>query len=192
MSSSRTAAALRALARAGGALALIALVAGCGFRPIYATPALAVDDAVATPAVREKVAATEVAPIADRAGQLIRNELAFLIAGTGESVAPQYSLGVALTETITTMAVQRTGLATRATLRLSAAYTLTELASGAVIWRGRADAAGSFDLLSDEYATLIAERYTREQAAERLARILYLRLSAFHGSGAVAEGGTGG
>lgn len=169
-------------------LLLVVLVAGCGFRPIHATQPV-VDQATAPPVAREALAATDVAPIADRAGQLLRNELVFLFSGGSESVAPQYVLGVDLAETLSTMAVQVTGIATRANLRLSARYTVTDLASGQIVLRGQADSYGSFDLLTDEFATLIAERYTREQGVERLARILHMRLAAFY---ATRTGETGG
>ena len=182
----------RNIARICGALMLVALVAGCGFRPLHATGAVAGDEAAAEPAVLEALAATEVVPIADRAGQLLRNDLVFIFSAWGEPVATRYSLGVALTETLSTIAVQVTGLATRANLRLNAGYTLTDLATGQIVLRGQADAFGSYDLVTDEFATLIAARYTREQAVERLARILHMRLAVFYGTRAVAAGGAGG
>lgn len=175
-----------------GLAVLVALVAGCGFRPVYATKAVAVDEDAAEPVVLEALAATEVAPIADRSGQLLRNELVFLFSAGGHSVTPRYSLGVTLTETISTIAVQITGLATRANLRLNANYALTDLATGQIVLREQADAFGSYDLLPDEFATLIAGRYAREQGVERLARILHMRLAAFHGTRTVAAGGADG
>jgi LPS-assembly lipoprotein len=176
------------MARYVAAVALIAgLAGGCGFRPLYATGAVAGD--AASPAAREELAATEVAPIADRSGQILRNELVFLLGAAGKAPAARYSLGVALTETLSTVAVRITGLATRADLRLKARYTLTDLATGAVLTEGQADAVGSFDLLENEFATLIAGRYTREQAARRLARLLHMRLAAFYGTREVDAGG---
>ena len=188
----------RTIARIGGTVMLVALVTGCGFRPLHAPQAVgapeaaAGDEAAAEPAVSEALAATVVTPIADRAGQLLRNELVFLFSAWGEPVATRYSLGVALTETVSTIAVRITGLATRANLRLNAAYTLTDLASGQIVLRGQADAFGSYDLVTDEFATLIAARYTREQAVERLAQILHMRLAAFYSTRDVAAGGAGG
>jgi LPS-assembly lipoprotein len=170
------------------AVALIAgLAGGCGFRPLYATDAVAGD--AASPAAREELAATEVAPISDRPGQLLRNELLFLLEASGEAAAPRYSLGVGLTETLTTLAVQITGLATRANLRLNARYALTDLATGQILMQGQAEALGSYDLLDNEFATLIAARHTREQAAKRLARVLHTRLAAFYGTRDVAAKG---
>lgn len=171
---------------------LVALVTGCGFRPLYASGAAAGDEAAAQPAASEALAATAVTPIADRVGQLLRNELVFLFSAWGEPVAPRYSLGVVLTETVSTIAVQITGLGTRANLRLKAAYVLTDLATGQIVLRGQGEAFGSYDLSTDEFATLIAARYTREQAVERLAQILHMRLAAFYGTRDVAAGGAGG
>jgi LPS-assembly lipoprotein len=180
----------RAIARSCGAVALVAvLVTGCGFQPLYATHSIVGDDAGVEPAAREELAATEVAPISDRPGQLLRNELLFLLEASGEAAAPRYSLGVGLTETLTTLAVQITGLATRANLRLNARYALTDLATGQILMQGQAEALGSYDLLDNEFATLIAARHTREQAAKRLARVLHTRLAAFYGTRDVAAKG---
>jgi LPS-assembly lipoprotein len=164
-----------------------ALTGGCGFRPLYATHAVVGEEAV-SPAAREELAATVVAPIADRPGQILRNELVFLLGAAGEAPAARHSLDVALTETLDKVAVQVTGLATRANLRLNAYYRLTDLAAGQVVTQGQVDAVGGFDLLDNEFATLIAARNMREQLAGRLARILHTRLAAFYGTRGVAAG----
>ncbi|MGZ9086877.1 MAG: hypothetical protein ACXW3R_15390 [Rhodoplanes sp.] len=183
----------RKTARSCGAAALVAVLgaaaAGCGFRPLYATDAVLGEDIGAEPATRADLAATEVAPIADRPGQILRNELVFLLSASGEATAPRYSLNVGLNETLTTIAVQLTGLATRANLRINARYTLTDLATGATLMGGQAEALGSYDLVDNEFATLIAARYTREQAAKRLARVLHMRLAAFFETRKVAADG---
>jgi LPS-assembly lipoprotein len=168
-------------------MVIAALAGGCGFRPLYATDTVLADDA--EPATREQLAATVVGPIADRPGQILRNELVFLLAATGEAAAPRYSLNVTLSESLSTIAVQITGLATRANLRLYASYVLTDLATGQTAMQGWAEAVGSYDLLPNEFATLIASRYTREQAARRLARILHTRLATFYGTRKLAAGG---
>jgi LPS-assembly lipoprotein len=162
-----------------------ALTGGCGFRPLYATHAVVGEEAV-SPAAREELAATVVAPIADRPGQILRNELVFLLGAAGEAPAARHSLDVALTETLDKVAVQVTGLATRANLRLNAYYRLTDLAAGQVVTQGQVDAVGGFDLLDNEFATLIAARNMREQLAGRLARILHTRLAAFYGTREIA------
>jgi LPS-assembly lipoprotein len=173
----------------GAAMVIAASAGGCGFRPLHAPSAVVGEEADVPPAAREQLAATVVAPIANRAGQILRNELVFLLGAAGEAPAARYSLDVGLTETLDKIAVQVTGLATRANLRLSAQYTLTDLAAGKVVTRGRVGAMGSFDLLDNEFATLVAERNTREQAALRLARILHTRLAAFYGARQVVAGG---
>ena len=181
------------IARSCGAVALVgallAALGGCGFRPLYATNAVLGEDAAVAPAARAGLAATEIAPIANRPGQILRNELVFLLSSAGEATAPQYSLSVGLTETLTMIAVQVTGVATRANLKISARYALTDLSTGAILMEGFADAMGSYDLIDNEFATLTAARYTREQAAKRLARILHMRLAAFFGTRKVAEAG---
>lgn len=171
------------------AVPVVLLVEGCGFQPLYATHSIVDDDAGAEPATREQLAATMVAPIADRPGQILRNELVFLLAAPGEAAAPRYSFNVTLSESLSTIAVQITGLATRANLRLYASYGLTDLATGQTLMQGQAEAVGSYDLLDNEFATLIASRYTREQAANRLARVLHMRLATFYGTRKVAAGG---
>lgn len=169
---------------------IAAFAGGCGFRPLYATHAVVGEEA-ASPAAREELAATVVAPIADRAGQILRNELVFLLGAAGEAPAARHSLDVALTETLDRVAVQVTGLATRANLRLNAQYRLTDLATGQVVTQGQVGVVGGFDLVDNEFATLIAARNMREQLALRLARILHTRLAAFYDTREVAGGGAG-
>jgi LPS-assembly lipoprotein len=177
--------------RSLAAFLLVAALAGCGFQPMHARPPAAGAETgeskiAARPAARAELAAIAVAPIADSSGQMLRNELTFLFAARGESVAPRYGLDVTLTETISRFAVQVTGIATRANLRLDAHYVLRDLTSGEILLRGHTHASGSFDLLADEFATLIAARDAREQAVDRLARLIDLRLGAHFGGRAPA------
>lgn len=151
---------------------LLLAVSACGFRPIYATSAqngaplnqrIVVGD-VAAP---ETVQPILLGALSDR---MVLNE--------GEN--PKYELNVTARESAQRLAVQIDATVTRYNYRLSARYTLTDLATGAVA-NGRAQAVTSYNIVSSQYSTLFAERTAQEKAAKRLAeeieRDLLLRFS---------------
>ncbi len=120
-----------------------------------------------------------VARIPDRVGQLVRNDLLFLISPSGENPNAAYRLDVRMTEGISELAVESTGFATRANLRLNALYTLVELASGRSMVTGRARAVSSYNIVDSSFSTLTAQNAARERAAVRIAEDIRSRLGAY-------------
>ncbi|TVR96272.1 MAG: hypothetical protein EA406_12290 [Rhodospirillales bacterium] len=164
------------------AAALIIALAGCGFQPMHA-PLVPSSQQLAA-----GFAATEVGLIADREGQILRDELRYRLGIGTSTVPPRYRLNVSLSESLTDAALQRTGLATRAELLVRARYTLTEVATGEVLLQETAATMSSFDLTDDRFSTLAAENDARERAMGRLAHDIRLRLGAyFSGRHAVAD-----
>lgn len=153
---------------------LLALtVAGCGFRPIYATSSaqggaplnqrIAVGDVVAPETVQPII----VSALNDR-----------MVLQDGETA--KYQLNVVASERAGPLAVQIDATVTRYNYRLSARYTLVDLSTGAKA-AGAARAVTSYNIVSSQYSTLFAERTAQEKAAAMLAaeieRDLLLRFS---------------
>ena len=158
----------RSLALLGAA----AVVAGCGFRPLYGTT-----DARDAP---EQLAAVHIEPIADRTGQILRNHLLDLLNPRGRPTEHRYVLFVKLGEEIQGLAVAKSELATRANLRLSASFTLTQVDGGRFILTGNSVIVSSFNILGAEsLATLVAEKDARARALGQIARDITTRLAAF-------------
>lgn len=153
------------------ACAFTVFAAGCGFRPIYATPE---GEAPAIRQVRlERVAAPEsVAPVLTDA---LNARLT-----PGEGAAPRYALFVEAGERAERLAVQLDATVTRYNYRLTGRYTVVDQETGDR-FDGGARAVTSYNIVSSQYSTLFAERNAVEKAARQLAeeieRDLLLRLA---------------
>lgn len=154
---------------------LLACLAGCGFQPLY----LSGGEEPGELAVGGELASVDVAPIPDRVGQLVRNDLLFLLAPTVDQRTAAYRLNVRLIETIGELAVERTGFATRANLRLMASFSLVDLDTGKPVVNSRARAISSYNIVDASFSTLVAQNAARERAARRIAEDIRARISAY-------------
>lgn len=168
--------------KASSVLLVAGLCLGCGFRPMYAT-----GSAGSGPEITAEMAATAVQPIRDRSGQILRNELEAKLTPGGLPSAPRYVLAVGLTETIAEVAVQRTGLATRANLTVAAVYALRDADTGAIVLRGTTRSVSSYDLVENRFSTLTAENDARERAVVQIADNITMRLAVFYGTAGLTK-----
>jgi LPS-assembly lipoprotein len=152
------------LAAAGGACGLTAL-GGCGFKPLYATSGTG-DSA------SQEMASVEVKRIPDRIGQILRNELIDrLTAGVGPQKV-RYTLEVLLDEASAPVQIQTSDTITRYNLQLLARFRLVDLATGNVVYESQARGVGSYDVVTSEYSTLVAEQETAKAAARELSKTI--------------------
>lgn len=158
-----------------GIAGVVGALAGCGFQPLY----LSGGEAPGEPSVGAELASVAVMPIPDRVGQLVHNDLVFLMAPTVDARAAEYRLNVRLLENIGELAVERTGFATRANLRLNAFFTLVDLSTGKIVVNSRARAISSYNIVDASFSTLTAQNAARERAARRVAEDIRSRLSAY-------------
>ena len=155
------------------------IVAGCGFRPIYAT------GADGSPPLNQLVAIRHVAA-PETVRSLIGNALSERIL-LKEGQNPKYDLYVKAKESAERLAVQIDATVTRYNYRLRAEYTLVNLEDG-TRKNGTATAVTSYNIVSSQYSTLYAERTAQKKAsrllAEEIERDLLIQ---FTGDGAEAE-----
>jgi LPS-assembly lipoprotein len=167
-------------------VAVAAAIAGCGFEPLYASRS-------SGGGVLDEYATVKVAVIADRTGQQLRNELTDLLTPRGTAGKHKYLLEVELSEAIEELAVDPTGLATRANLRLDGAYRLRDFTSNAVLLSERASATSSYDLLdTSPFSTVTAQNDVRKRTALRLAQDIRGRLGVFFTARRKSAGGGSG
>ena len=94
-----------------------------------------------------------------------------------------------LRENVDTFAVERSGFATRATIELIAAYTLQEDTPGTQVLAGRARAISSYNLLDNDFSTVVGTDDARRRAIRQVAYEIRNRLAAhFATAGTVAAG----
>ena len=151
-----------------GAVAALALalgLAGC-FQPLYSE--------AAHPGLAPDVRAIEVAPIKDRIGHYLADDLTSDLNGTGQTPPPKYRLTVKIdTGTVTPTVNSLINVATSATVQGTAEYTLNKVDGGAEVLRGKAVAAAAYDRSQQRYNDLRAAR----DAEIRLARALSAEIS---------------
>ncbi len=147
------------------ALALATGLAGC-FQPLYSESA--------HPGLVEDVRAIEVAPIKDRIGHYLADDLRTDLNGTGQTPPPKYRLTVKVsTGTVTPTVNSLINVATSATVQGEAEFTLNKVDGGAEVLKGKAVAAAAYDRSQQRYNDLRAER----DAEIRLARALSSEIS---------------
>lgn len=152
---------------AGLALAAALAAAGCGFAPLHGGGA----------AAEAALGRVRIAPIADRPGQALRNQLLLRINPRGQPADPEYVLKVELAETRRDLGLRVDAAATRVALAVRARYALTGTADGREVARGAVEAAGGYDVLDSAFATLKAESDTRSRALRVLADEIAARLA---------------
>jgi LPS-assembly lipoprotein len=154
------------------AAALLALLTGaaCGFQPLYG-------DRQQVPA-EENLAQVFVDVIADRSGQMLRNELDQRLDPNNLGLPARYDLKVVLKESIAYLAQRKDASATRANLTTSATYQLVARVNRSTIYSGIVRSVNSYDILSteNEFGALTARddarrRGARPQAAHNAVRL---------------------
>ena len=146
-------------------------LAACGFQPLYG--------GAAQSGVRADLAAVEVALIEDRVGQQLRNELVRRFHPDGRARNPSYRLHVGLRIDKRDLALQKSEIATRASLRITANFTLRKRTDGEKLIQGTTRITTSYDILSSDFATLAAEADARRRGVRELADEITNRLAAF-------------
>lgn len=159
-----------------GLVPAAAALAGCGFKPMLATPEA--DDSISL-----DLAAIRIGNIGEdedrRVGQLLRNELIDrFTAGVGEQ--PQrYTLAIDIDQRTSALQIQNTDTVTRYNLQLIAKFRLYENGSGEAIYIGDASATSSYDVVDSDYATLVAEQGSARAAARDLSNTIAALLALF-------------
>jgi LPS-assembly lipoprotein len=159
------------LAVAGFLVSTIGLT-GCGVEPLYARKP-------ADPGPVPHLAAIQISPIADRAGQLLRNALIDRLTPRSGTTSSLYRLDVSLDEQQTNLVILRDSTSTFSKARFLARYALVDIGTGRRLTQGRAESTTTFDIVESEFANLSAEADARRRAASEVAEDIRLRLALF-------------
>jgi LPS-assembly lipoprotein len=155
--------------RGAAAMGLSLLLAGC-FQPLYSE--------AAHPGLVADLQAIEVAPIKDRIGHYLNDDLISNLNGTGSTPAAKYRLTVTLTQKTQTPTVEsQINAADAATVIGSAKFSLTKIDGGAVVFEGQATTAAVYDRTLQGFANLRAERDAEIRIARSLADEIALRVA---------------
>ena len=133
---------------------LLLVLTGCGFRPLY-------EAGGSSDAMQEHLAGIEVAPIADRLGQQMRNRLLDRLNTSG---TPDYRLEITLAQENEGYGIRPDAAATQEQLTLFAHVKLVNLNGETLVFEEDMRATTSYDLVLSDYAILTR----REDSARRL------------------------
>ena len=147
---------------------LVGALAGCGFSPMYA-------DGDGTSAA--SVATFDVAPVADRATQVLRNELLRGVAPEEARRAP-WLLDLSVTEDEASVLSSRQRGAVEKRYRMTAAFELRDKATKKPLLRGKSFADAFYVVTREHFADLNARMQAQRAAARQLADDLRTRIAA--------------
>jgi LPS-assembly lipoprotein len=146
-------------------------LSGCSWTPLYA-------DREAGPA-DEALRSIRVAPIAERIGQRLELALRNSLNPEGIPTPQRYLLSATLQTYRSDLGIQSTGIGTRGKLDVNCTLILSDLKNGARLLQSSAHVAESFDIVANEYASLVAEDDARTRAVEELRREILSELVLF-------------
>jgi len=155
------------------ALALCVGLTGC-YEPLY-TASSGDASTTQTNAGLEDI---KVAIIPNREGQILHNLLLDRLNPTGRPASAKYQLNTRLVESVKKLGYTQRYEATRANLTLAAEFTLTELATGKVVYKGRSRAVGSYNISTSNYQTDVSADDARRRVSREIADDMKLRIAA--------------
>ena len=157
-------------ARGLAALALALSLGGC-FQPLYSE--------AAHPGLVADLQAIEVAPIKDRIGHYLGDDLISSLNGTGSTPIAKYRLTVTLTQKTQTPTIEsQINAADAATVVGTAKFSLVQIEPEKVVFQGVATTAAVYDRTLQGFANLRAERDAEIRIARALADEISLRVAA--------------
>ncbi len=152
--------------------AMLLGLTGCGFQPLYGERS-----AGSGSVAQSELSAVQIDLIANREGQMLRNELLDRFQPAGAAAKPLYGLSVGLS-------VQRIGLgirpdetATRANLVIVADYTVRDLSNGNLMFRGRGRSISGYNVMDSEFATTSSENDAIRRAILDISQQITTRVS---------------
>lgn len=173
--SARRRAGRRALAGLLGAALLLS--AGCGFQPLYGEGAGGAAPGAGT--AEAQFAAVQITPLPDRAGQQLHNLLRDRLNPRGQPLRPRYRLDVQLREVRENLGIRVDETATRANLTVIGVFVLRESETGAVLFASDTRSTNSFNILTNQFATGVAENDARERGLREVADGIRARLGIY-------------
>ena len=151
-----------------GALAAALALGGCGFTPMYATPAV-------SPAL---ASIEPVLPGTSRTGFLLKEQLNRELARDEDEPA-HYRLSIVLREFRFPQGVRVNNVANRYELDVSAVYTLSDAATAKVLYTGTTISEASYDSADPPYAGVVANQDGEERVAGQVAIQIRLALARY-------------
>ena len=146
------------------------LLSGCGLKPLYGGGSAG--------SVARTLNSVEIAPIAGRAGWMVRTAIEDRL-GNPEPSQARYRLEIELDDDITGFGIRSDDAVTRERRTLRARYRLVDSSLGTVVLDATAGSDAGIDVVSSEYATVAAEQTALERLAREVADQIVARVALY-------------
>lgn len=156
------------------ALACLSL-AGCGFQRTYAA------HEGGTSPVRDAMSQVRIAPIPDRVGQIVRNNLLDVMTPYGEPDHPTYWLEIHLKEETRGLSLAHDETITRYNYTLKATFRLSDANTGHTLMVENARVIAPYNVTRSEFATEVSADSAAEHAGELIAGQIEGRVAGYFG-----------
>lgn len=149
------------------------LLAGCGFHPLYAHRGQSGFDA--------DLASIKVHTIADRQGQLLAITLRDGLNPRGARVDTRYTLDIQLSSERHDIGLRSDGTASRSQIAMTARFILKDAKNSDTppLLQGTTHSISSFDVLNDNYATVVAQHSAEERTLQDIGDDILTRLQLY-------------
>lgn len=153
---------------------LLLLTGGCGFRPVYGE-----HSGVGGVDVGTQLSLVEIAPIPDRTGQKLRNQLIDRFYRENRPASPSHRLNVTLQFTESETGIRKNEIATSAQLAITARYTLLDAGTNRTALQGVARSLVSYNLLNAPFATVASQQNAYDRGLSQIATDIQTRLELY-------------
>jgi LPS-assembly lipoprotein len=151
----------------------IAVVASCGWHPVYAP------SATGKPGVAADLATVDVALIPERAGQLLRQALQARLQHSPDAPTPEYQLQASYAETRDSIGIQPDSSVTRVRMTGRASYTLVALgATSKTCLSGTVRDVDGYDMENEQFfASDLESETVQRRLVNNLADQIVMRIA---------------
>jgi len=157
-----------------------ASLAGCGFKPMYASSDESDSAAAGQPQnVKQALAAVAIGTIPDHDGVKLRQILRERMQPSGATDPPLYTLDVQIRVANQQLGIQKNAVSTRANMTFTANFFL--LQKGEHVYGAQSQSIVSYDILNDQYATVASQGEADDRALKQLGDDIVARLSVYLG-----------
>jgi LPS-assembly lipoprotein len=147
------------------------LLSACGFQPLYGTKG--------SENILYEFSNIHITPTSDRIGQLLSNELKYLLNPLNKPVIEKYRLITTITSATRSLAVKKTALATRSNLTVTSSYKLIDISTQKLLYNSSNTILVSYNIFTSQYATLSAEKDAKSRAVKELAQDIRIQIGAY-------------
>jgi LPS-assembly lipoprotein len=150
-------------------------LAACGYSPLYGTSSAGVQ-------ASEALQRVSIGPIDQGQGLVgrdVRVALMDRMNPNGEPGAPLQRLDITLTSSIGGLLVQPDSAITRYNYQLVGTFKLIDVATSKVLAQGTAVGTSAYNVVTNEYATVVARRDAERRAADSIGDQITLRVALY-------------